>query len=143
MRHVRQALAPQQTVLAAGLNSLAATLEAWQAGAEGAELPAEQLLAAADVYPSIPATFLAAASLPADALRMLPRLCGNSACCGLAGDSEASLPLPKTCRRCQAVSYCSGECQLAHWRAGHSRECTGAAAGGQPAAGGAVAGGSG
>jgi hypothetical protein len=34
----------------------------------------------------------------------------------------------KKCARCGAVRYCSKACQVLHWRAGHKRECCGAAA---------------
>jgi hypothetical protein len=27
------------------------------------------------------------------------------------------------CTRCKAVSYCTKECQVAHWKAGHKKEC--------------------
>jgi hypothetical protein len=27
------------------------------------------------------------------------------------------------CTRCKAVSYCSKQCQVAHWKAGHKQVC--------------------
>ncbi|KAG2445345.1 hypothetical protein HYH02_008810 [Chlamydomonas schloesseri] len=81
-------------------------------------------------------------------------LCGNPACCGLEGESEAELMAAgaagqqdgssksgskgriKTCSRCGAVRYCCGACQLQHWTAGgHSKACAGAAAAGGSRAG--------
>jgi hypothetical protein len=32
-------------------------------------------------------------------------------------------PKLKVCTRCRSVSYCSKDCQLAHWRAGHKQVC--------------------
>eukprot|EP00903_Cladosiphon_okamuranus_P019601 g18027.t1 len=29
----------------------------------------------------------------------------------------------KVCSRCQVAMYCSGECQVAHWKEGHKMEC--------------------
>lgn len=29
----------------------------------------------------------------------------------------------KVCSRCQVAMYCSGECQVAHWKEGHKAEC--------------------
>lgn len=30
---------------------------------------------------------------------------------------------PKTCSKCKTTHYCSKDCQSAHWKAGHKREC--------------------
>jgi hypothetical protein len=35
----------------------------------------------------------------------------------------------KQCSRCKAVAYCSRECQVAHWKAGHKESCPGHPAG--------------
>ena len=48
--------------------------------------------------------------------------------CGAVEDCEhrkdvLGTPL-KICQRCKSVYYCSKECQLKHWRAGHKRECS-------------------
>jgi hypothetical protein len=32
-------------------------------------------------------------------------------------------PKLKQCSRCKAVAYCSRDCQLAHWKAGHKQAC--------------------
>lgn len=32
-------------------------------------------------------------------------------------------PTTKLCARCKAVRYCSGKCQIIHWRQGHKEEC--------------------
>lgn len=40
--------------------------------------------------------------------------------CKACGTSDARL---SRCSRCEAVYYCSVECQHAHWKAGHKREC--------------------
>jgi hypothetical protein len=32
-------------------------------------------------------------------------------------------PKLKLCTRCRSVSYCSKECQVAHWKAGHKQVC--------------------
>ena len=29
----------------------------------------------------------------------------------------------KKCAKCKQVFYCSRECQVAHWKSGHRREC--------------------
>ena len=45
--------------------------------------------------------------------------------CGAAPSAGAPL---KRCAKCHLVSYCSRECQMAAWRAGHSSECAGSKA---------------
>ncbi|XP_061353476.1 ubiquitin carboxyl-terminal hydrolase 17 isoform X2 [Gastrolobium bilobum] len=32
-------------------------------------------------------------------------------------------PTTRRCSRCKAVRYCSGKCQISHWRQGHKDEC--------------------
>jgi hypothetical protein len=43
-----------------------------------------------------------------------------SALCALCGVSAANL---KACTRHRSVVYCSRECQVAHWKAGHKEGC--------------------
>ena len=50
-------------------------------------------------------------------------------CCAKCGKVGAK----KICGRCGVVRYCSRECQVAHWKAGHKRECGSAAAADQSA----------
>lgn len=33
------------------------------------------------------------------------------------------VPTPNRCSRCKSVNYCSGKCQIIHWRQGHKDEC--------------------
>jgi hypothetical protein len=47
----------------------------------------------------------------------------------------AGAPAFKRCAACQAVAYCTRECQKAHWKKAHKRECATLAG----AAGGAAA----
>jgi hypothetical protein len=42
------------------------------------------------------------------------------ATCGKQGDKECVL---KQCARCKAFFYCSKECQVKHWKAGHKVDC--------------------
>ncbi|XP_026454757.1 uncharacterized protein LOC113355984 [Papaver somniferum] len=39
-------------------------------------------------------------------------------CCSVCGDTANS-----RCSRCKAIRYCSRDCQIQHWRAGHKLEC--------------------
>ena len=39
---------------------------------------------------------------------------------GVRSGEEAEL---KRCSRCKAVHYCSPACQVAHWKAGHKKQC--------------------
>ena len=65
----------------------------------------------------------------------LPKACGR---CGA--------PAKKVCTRCEVARYCTADCQLADWKAGHRATCRkaardvgsgGAARGGQGGGGGA------
>ncbi len=131
LRRVATALQDADNVTGAVAAAAAAALwEAWQAGP-----PADSAREAALLSELRAALGWGELRLPlpspAEALALL-RTCGNPLCMELGGDSEAALLLPKTCRRCHTVSYCSSECQLAHWRSGHKEACGGAggAAGG-------------
>lgn len=46
-------------------------------------------------------------------------ICAN---CGKQRDKECVL---KACARCKVFSYCSKECQVKHWKAGHKADCKG------------------
>jgi hypothetical protein len=54
------------------------------------------------------------------------RGCDAPAC----AETEGMTGQFKKCASCARTWYCSKACQVAHWRAGHKRECGGAAAGG-------------
>lgn len=43
--------------------------------------------------------------------------------CGKCLKRPSSSVALKTCSRCQAIGYCGAECQRAHWKAGHKRDC--------------------
>jgi hypothetical protein len=47
-------------------------------------------------------------------------MCAN---CGKQGGGKECVL--KTCARCKAFSYCSKECQVMHWKAGHKVDCKG------------------
>lgn len=42
---------------------------------------------------------------------------------GLSSCAVCSNPASKKCSRCKSVRYCSSDCQLVHWNAGHKRNC--------------------
>ncbi|KAJ8616659.1 hypothetical protein MRB53_036031 [Persea americana] len=37
--------------------------------------------------------------------------------------ARCSSPATTRCARCKSVRYCSGKCQIVHWRQGHKQEC--------------------
>ncbi|XP_044501075.1 ubiquitin carboxyl-terminal hydrolase 15 [Mangifera indica] len=37
--------------------------------------------------------------------------------------ARCSAPSTTRCSRCKSVRYCSGKCQIIHWRQGHNQEC--------------------
>ncbi|MCL7026115.1 hypothetical protein MKW94_003246, partial [Papaver nudicaule] len=39
-------------------------------------------------------------------------------CCSVCGN-----PANSRCSRCKSIRYCSRDCQIQHWRAGHKLEC--------------------
>jgi hypothetical protein len=53
------------------------------------------------------------------AIDIWKHICAN---CGKQGDKECDL---KQCARCKVFSYCSKECQVKHWKAGHKADCKG------------------
>ncbi|GLC58092.1 hypothetical protein PLESTB_001317500 [Pleodorina starrii] len=79
------------------------------------------------------AAAVAAALPPPDEVRrrMAPYCCANAACANLDGPSELALPRRRCGGGCGGAVwwYCSRECQVAHWRAGHKAECEAAGAG--------------
>ncbi|GLC72136.1 hypothetical protein PLESTF_001211000 [Pleodorina starrii] len=74
---------------------------------------------------------VAAALPPPDEVRrrMAPYCCANAACANLNGPSELALPRRRCGGGCGGAVwwYCSRECQVAHWRAGHKAEAAAAA----------------
>ena len=63
--------------------------------------------------------------------RWVPRACEH---CGAREDEPKHY---KVCARCCAVAYCCKDHQVAHWKAGHKRDCKSVAAVQQPSPGGA------
>jgi len=77
---------------------------------------------------------MSAASEIRDVLRPVPeainklRRCDGPGCVKVEASRSAQPPPEitaqlKSCKACSSVLYCSPECQLAHWRAGHKKEC--------------------
>lgn len=62
-----------------------------------------------------------------EAAALLPTCC-NSSCTNLDGPTEAALQPLRACARCKRAVYCGRACQVAAWKAGHSKECDGGAA---------------
>lgn len=56
----------------------------------------------------------------AEAVDGSPLVCSNPACRQAVQDGGRL----QKCVRCQRVAYCGRECQKAHWKRGHKRECT-------------------
>jgi ATP-dependent RNA helicase DHX37/DHR1 len=51
-------------------------------------------------------------------------LCCNPACVNLQGSSEAALLGPGSrCSGCKVARFCSKECSMAAWKAGHKAVC--------------------
>ena len=72
-----------------------------------------------------------AKKLEAESARAAARL--NTPCTGCGASPGEGAPAFKRCAACQAVAYCTRECQKAHWKKAHKRECAtlaGAAPGG-------------
>ncbi|GLC44616.1 hypothetical protein PLESTM_001621900 [Pleodorina starrii] len=82
---------------------------------------------------SAAAAAVAAALPPPDEVRrrMAPYCCANATCANRDGPSELALPRRRCGGGCGGAVwwYCSRECQVAHWRAGHKAECEAAGAG--------------
>jgi len=70
----------------------------------------------------------------ASAMKRLAARC-ETPCAGCGASNPEGAPAFKRCSVCHAVAYCTRECQKAHWKAKHKREC--AIMAGAAAAGGA------
>ncbi|MED6197120.1 ubiquitin-specific protease ubp15 [Stylosanthes scabra] len=83
-----------------------------------AQLAAEEALraeemAVPDVIPLVPSSKIASKS----ELHPLPKKSELHQC------ARCSAPSKTRCSRCKAVRYCSGNCQIIHWRQIHKQEC--------------------
>ncbi|KAG0458063.1 hypothetical protein HPP92_023220 [Vanilla planifolia] len=64
------------------------------------ETPSDEVMASTDLPPLIP-----------------PSSFGTHVC------AKCFAPATTRCSRCKSVRYCSGKCQILHWRQGHKQEC--------------------
>ncbi|XP_020681541.1 ubiquitin carboxyl-terminal hydrolase 15 isoform X1 [Dendrobium catenatum] len=55
---------------------------------------------------------------PADVLPVVPSLKSSTHVC-----AKCFALATTRCSRCKSVRYCSGKCQILHWRQGHKQEC--------------------
>ncbi|XP_074579330.1 ubiquitin carboxyl-terminal hydrolase 17-like isoform X2 [Curcuma longa] len=55
--------------------------------------------------------------------RLFPAAAGGVAGPRLGVCAVCHCPTTTRCSRCKAVKYCSGKCQILHWRQGHKNEC--------------------
>lgn len=58
-----------------------------------------------------------------EAKRVASMKCSRPMCGKLQGSVGEGKSKFKVCSRCQTALYCSGECQVAHWKEGHKAEC--------------------
>jgi hypothetical protein len=102
--------------------------------AQAAKTPAAA--AAADVLGGRSAGGGSQALSASSASPLSPAACaaddGGSSCIGTSSTVKPAKPCAacgelfpklKVCTRCRAVSYCSKDCQVAHWKAGHKQVC--------------------
>jgi hypothetical protein len=47
----------------------------------------------------------------------------DTPCTGCGASRAEGAPAFKRCAACQAVAYCTRECQKAHWKKAHKRDC--------------------
>ncbi|XP_042383822.1 ubiquitin carboxyl-terminal hydrolase 17-like [Zingiber officinale] len=55
--------------------------------------------------------------------RLFPAAAGGVSGLRLGVCAVCHSPTTTRCSRCKAVKYCSGKCQILHWRQGHKNEC--------------------
>ncbi|KAG2439416.1 hypothetical protein HXX76_004773 [Chlamydomonas incerta] len=78
------------------------------------------------------AALLPPPELAAELVGVPDRVCSNTACTRLEGDSAAGVVLQRCSGRCGgAVAYCCVECQACHWADGHKAVCGKRAAAGR------------
>jgi hypothetical protein len=59
--------------------------------------------------------------MKAETARAVARL--ETPCAGCGASCAEGSPAFKRCAACQAVAYCTRECQKAHWKIAHKRDC--------------------